>query len=228
VESLQGSLFKMEINCIKPLRNFKGHFIHNSGFVFYVKNGKDISVDATRDSVSNFVYVNIRGKQINLLYLMIENFLPTLMQHQHFKYSIQYGSRIPAQSIKISDVTEGLSDLHIKVMADFSCRSRSDSANLRTGSKISPIQIANVLIKHSFLCIYCGETLNNRTWHLDHFIPISKHGLNSENNIVPSCARCNLMKSNIMPKDFYDQCRKIADNHIYRPLEKRINEPTRN
>ena len=52
-------------------------------------------------------------------------------------------------------------------------------------------------------CWYCGETLGEKGWHSDHFHPIVRNGDNSclypkldcIENMVPSCAPCNLMKS---------------------------------
>ncbi|QPB09793.1 hypothetical protein CPT_Shady_032 [Streptomyces phage Shady] len=39
-------------------------------------------------------------------------------------------------------------------------------------------------------CAYCG----NRAEHLDHVVPLSKGGTDTESNIVPACAPCNLSK----------------------------------
>lgn len=55
-------------------------------------------------------------------------------------------------------------------------------------------------------CAYCGTTedvnlqLYNESLHQDHFVPLSKGGEYTHNNIVPSCKRCNVSKSN---KDFF-------------------------
>jgi len=42
-------------------------------------------------------------------------------------------------------------------------------------------------------CVYCGST---RQLTLDHVIPKSKGGKNDWNNLVTSCQKCNLKKSN--------------------------------
>lgn len=206
----------MKIENVKPLRNYLGYFIHNSGYVFFCKDGKDHIIEGVRDDVSSFIYVTIRGKKLNLFYLMIEYFMPTIGQNQEYKYSIQYGNRIPISSIFIKDFVSSISINHQQVIADYNCRQRSESANLRGRGKITPIHIAECLILHNFSCVYCGEYLNNKTWHLDHFIPLSKHGVNRFDNLVPSCAICNLMKSNSQPFDFYKKCLKISKNFSFK------------
>jgi 5-methylcytosine-specific restriction endonuclease McrA len=40
-------------------------------------------------------------------------------------------------------------------------------------------------------CVYCGGPYE----HLDHVVPLSRGGAHSLDNLVPSCAHCNLTKS---------------------------------
>lgn len=51
------------------------------------------------------------------------------------------------------------------------------------------------------LCAWCGEYITG-VIHRDHVIPLSKGGSNYIENIVPSCATCNLRKSAKMPEEF--------------------------
>lgn len=47
-------------------------------------------------------------------------------------------------------------------------------------------------------CKYCNNALDfktKRAVHLDHIIPLSKHGVHSITNVAWSCASCNLKKS---------------------------------
>lgn len=66
--------------------------------------------------------------------------------------------------------------------------------------------------KHgSIRCAYCGrpgliiaqmdQTSLKRLATVDHFIPTSHGGPNDERNFVPSCRRCNGIKSNSMPTE---------------------------
>lgn len=187
--------------------------------MFACKNGKDYVIEGERDEKSNFIYVTIRGKKLNLFYLMVEYFMPVIGQNQQYRYSVQYGNRIPTSSIFISDFSSEVSDLHVEVIKNYNCRQRSESANLRGYGKITPVHIAETLINNNYSCVYCGEYLNAKSWHLDHFIPLSKHGLNRFDNIVCSCATCNTMKSNINPYDFYKKCISISKNFVFKNIE---------
>lgn len=48
-------------------------------------------------------------------------------------------------------------------------------------------------------CAYCGKQLKNLTQ--DHFIPLSKDGPYTADNIIPACRSCNTSKNN---KDFFE------------------------
>jgi 5-methylcytosine-specific restriction endonuclease McrA len=49
-------------------------------------------------------------------------------------------------------------------------------------------------------CAYCGEELTKV--HQEHFVPLSKGGGYTRDNIVPSCPRCNMRKNNRNPLDW--------------------------
>lgn len=61
-------------------------------------------------------------------------------------------------------------------------------------------------------CAYCGKELNRATQ--DHFIPVSKGGNYTKDNIIPVCLSCNCSKCDkdfdewYASKDFYSQKRK--------------------
>ena len=48
-------------------------------------------------------------------------------------------------------------------------------------------------------CAYCGRT--DKTLTKEHFIPISKGGEFTRDNIIPSCGSCNSSKGN---RDFFE------------------------
>lgn len=51
-------------------------------------------------------------------------------------------------------------------------------------------------------CYWCNCKILNNNYHLDHYIPLSKGGSHTIDNIVISCPSCNLRKSNKDPYQF--------------------------
>ena len=51
-------------------------------------------------------------------------------------------------------------------------------------------------------CYWCNIKLTKNNTHLDHFVPLSKGGLHTIDNLVLSCSCCNLKKSNKDPYEF--------------------------
>lgn len=52
------------------------------------------------------------------------------------------------------------------------------------------------------ICLYCEDELTYDSWHMDHFVPISRGGKHSMANCVVSCQPCNNRKANKMPEEF--------------------------
>lgn len=50
-------------------------------------------------------------------------------------------------------------------------------------------------------CAYCGR--RPKVFHQEHFIPVSKGGGYTKQNIVPSCQECNLKKHNLSFGEWY-------------------------
>ena len=51
-------------------------------------------------------------------------------------------------------------------------------------------------------CYYCGCRLDIHDFHIEHVIPQSKGGKNTNGNCVPSCRDCNLMKGTLDLEEF--------------------------
>lgn len=54
---------------------------------------------------------------------------------------------------------------------------------------------------HGNVCFYCEIKL--RKFHVDHFVPWSKYPNGAIENLVPSCVKCNLSKSDVLPSPRY-------------------------
>lgn len=57
------------------------------------------------------------------------------------------------------------------------------------------------------ICFYCKNDCSNG-YHVDHFIPISKGGTHTAENLRIACACCNLSKHDSMPCDFIARMNK--------------------
>jgi len=69
------------------------------------------------------------------------------------------------------------------------------------GGKVSSEVKFNLFVKQSGICYWCFEKLD-KIYHIDHVIPISRGGDNSETNIVVCCKSCNSQKSNKLVEEW--------------------------
>ena len=52
-------------------------------------------------------------------------------------------------------------------------------------------------------CVYCGTALDFHTATLDHVYPLAHGGAHHPGNVVLACNRCNRLKSDKLPADFF-------------------------
>jgi 5-methylcytosine-specific restriction endonuclease McrA len=62
-----------------------------------------------------------------------------------------------------------------------------------------PLTRRNILHRDSHTCQYCGYSGDDLT--LDHIIPKSRGGLDTWDNIITACTRCNVKKGSRTPKE---------------------------
>ena len=74
--------------------------------------------------------------------------------------------------------------------------------NRRLASKkngiIEDFTIKDIIEKYGDSCVYCQSSFE----HIDHYVPLSKGGSHTLDNVRPSCEQCNLEKSNKLPEEF--------------------------
>ena len=75
----------------------------------------------------------------------------------------------------------------------------------QTGS-VSVKRVRELLSLQKNLCVYCEVTLE--TYHVDHIIPLSKGGSNTDDNIQILCPSCNRRKGNKLHEEF------VKENHV--------------
>ena len=61
----------------------------------------------------------------------------------------------------------------------------------------------NLCIRDRGMCQYCSVNISLQHGTVDHVIPKSKGGSHNWENVVWSCARCNQMKGNKLPREFH-------------------------
>jgi 5-methylcytosine-specific restriction endonuclease McrA len=52
-------------------------------------------------------------------------------------------------------------------------------------------------------CVYCAKRLTPDTATLDHVCPVSRGGTHAPGNLVIACHRCNQLKGDTLPLDFF-------------------------
>lgn len=57
-----------------------------------------------------------------------------------------------------------------------------------------------ILERDNFTCVYCGE--KNKPLEVDHVMPRSRGGLDTETNLVCACITCNRSKSDKTPEEW--------------------------
>lgn len=62
--------------------------------------------------------------------------------------------------------------------------------------------IDRIFRKQRGYCLYCGTELDD-SFHIDHFIPLSRAGWNSPDNLALACHSCNSSKNDSLPYEWY-------------------------
>jgi 5-methylcytosine-specific restriction endonuclease McrA len=72
---------------------------------------------------------------------------------------------------------------------------------LKKAMTVEDFAFDDIIEKYGSKCVYCGGKFE----HIDHYVPLSKGGEHTLDNVRPSCANCNLKKNNKMPEDFLNK-----------------------
>ncbi len=119
------------------------------------------------------------------------------------KWSKEYNNR-NKEHIKIRDKKRNQTPEGKIKRRVYNNKRRAMKLELDDGT-INDISLNKLKIKQNNKCYHCGCELKfdeNRQVHLDHFIPLSKGGLHSINNVVWSCQTCNAVKGARLPDTF--------------------------
>lgn len=84
---------------------------------------------------------------------------------------------------------------------------RAASIRRKSRKKSATVQgvdeaVKAILTATGIKCFYCSASLTRNTVHIEHKTPLIRGGLHSADNIVPSCAPCNLRKGTRTAEEF--------------------------
>lgn len=76
----------------------------------------------------------------------------------------------------------------------------------------------NIYNQYNGHCAYCGCELK-KGWHIDHLKPIKRNNINCDNpendnidNLMPSCAKCNINKHQMTLEQFRSSIKKFIES----------------
>lgn len=90
------------------------------------------------------------------------------------------------------------------------------------GGKLSKGITVALLFFQCDKCAICGKDLQETGHHLDHIIPISKGGSNTDGNVQLLCPKCNMRKSDKLPDVFTRESAAATQQAAIRGKEKQI------
>lgn len=119
---------------------------------------------------------------------------------QRAEYNRNWRERNPEKI----EAAEKLKRERRKTDPNYIAQRRARDSNRRTRSsacrgKHTGKDIQRLLAGQSAQCFYCGQSIENLKFEIDHFIPLSKRGSNEPDNLVLSCCRCNRSKGAKFP-----------------------------
>ena len=88
----------------------------------------------------------------------------------------------------------------IEVNSIIATHGRNHALTRRGEHYIPPLNNPALFKRDSRLCLYCGVTFRSRVLSRDHVTPISQGGLDTWNNVVTACRRCNNHKAGYTPE----------------------------
>lgn len=145
----------------------------------------------------NIVRLNDNDKQYYLLNketLSIRK--KTHYQDNKIEYVIRAHNYYKNNSKKIKDKVKDYNNTIYKKQRILNVRKRRA---LKKNAFVQHFKHEEIINKYGDKCFYC---LIGKFEHIDHYIPLSKNGEHTLENIRPSCASCNMSKHDKLPLDF--------------------------
>jgi 5-methylcytosine-specific restriction endonuclease McrA len=61
------------------------------------------------------------------------------------------------------------------------------------------------------VCYYCNRKVEKSDLTMDHLVPLSRGGKSTKGNIVPACKECNNKKKYLLPIEWEDYLKSLAE-----------------
>lgn len=178
-------------------KNNKQHFMER-----YTKNKESIRIvqkeyrEKNRDLLNKKARDKIAKNKEEFLEKNRKKYQDTKEKQAEYKkrYCEKHKDKIIERRVAYRQTEKGKAQ---KKNSDHKRRLQKINAESRTVSLKEMIE----LISNRKKCFYCKCDVTEK-YHIDHYIPLSKGGLHTIDNLVVSCPKCNLVKSDMMPEDF--------------------------
>lgn len=79
--------------------------------------------------------------------------------------------------------------------------------------KLTSYDILMVLEHSCGICPYCLHKIDLKQSQIEHCVPLSRGGINSIENVVASCEKCNKQKNNKTPLEYLLNWPKVTDRY---------------
>ena len=64
------------------------------------------------------------------------------------------------------------------------------------------------------LCHYCHRNVGREQLTMDHVVPLSRGGKSNKGNIVPACKECNNKKKYLLPIEWEEYLKSLAEGTL--------------
>lgn len=198
---------------IKPIKNTNRYFISKLGYAFKIVGKREVRIPL--NIIRGVPKVKIEDKKLNMVNIQIEHFSDSPLPTDSIVSFKIIDGMVPFDKIKIRHISHLSEDESLIIKYKCDVKASSQNTRVKNISTITKFDVLNSLKRTEFKCFYCGDSINPKTWHLDHVHPLSKGGQNIFTNITPSCRICNLIKHDLPIDQFILACRKISENNKY-------------
>lgn len=64
------------------------------------------------------------------------------------------------------------------------------------------------------VCYYCHQKVGRKNLTMDHVVPLSRGGKSKKGNIVPACKECNNKKKYMLPLEWEEYLKSLAERSV--------------